>query len=95
MSPFCLMKSLTSIKLYQTRFFSSFLIFRKKKKKIVFDDQLKCIKLFIKLAGLMEFDEQFEAFAPACSVPVKHILPALRRLHFYKLQILEEGEYNV
>ena len=54
------MKSLIAIKLHQTRFFPSFLIFRKKSE---FDDQLKCVKLFIKLASLMEFDEEFDTFA--------------------------------
>ena len=45
--------------------FSPFLIFRKKSE---FDDQLKCVKLFIKLASLMEFDEQFDTFAHGLSL---------------------------
>ena len=51
--------------LRQTSSNSIFFMFFNFSKKIVFDDQLKCVKLFIKFASLMEFDEQFDTFAPA------------------------------
>ena len=48
---------------HQTSSNSIFVFFFNFSKKSEFDDQLKCVKLFIKLASLMEFDEQFDTFA--------------------------------
>ena len=68
MSRFILMKSLFSNKLHQTQFFSSFCYFSIFNENMV---HLKCVKSFIKIASLIDFDESFDAFAPAFSVQQK------------------------
>ena len=62
MSAFILMKSLFENKLHQTASKHDFFFF-----SIFFEIMvhLKCVKRFIKHARFMEFDELFDAFAPA------------------------------
>ena len=50
------------IKLHQTRFFSSFCYLSIFSENII---HLKCVKIFIKIVSLMDFDENFDAFASA------------------------------
>ena len=61
---FCLIKSLLPIKPHQTRFFLYFIFFIFRKKFRLIMTQPKCVKLIIKVASLMKFDNQFVAFAP-------------------------------
>ena len=67
---------------------SIFFFFFNFSKKIVFDDQLKCIKLCIKLASLMEFDEQFDTFAPALTQPNRELRNhELVNTHMYDISL--------
>ena len=65
MNAIILMKSLIENKLHQNpskSIFPSFFIFSVLMEILI---QLKCVKIFIKISILMDFDESFDAFAPA------------------------------